>query len=110
AVRIQSSSAILLDGSLWTPEAFLKEAARDTAFWSFYFGLAALSTALAVFAAFFLRRPLAWALCAFSLTYWLVACIQGYVDWLFGSSAFHWQHYLTGMLTLLAYTSLLWVT
>lgn len=107
-VRVQSSSAILLDASLWSPEAFLAEAARDTAFWSFYFGLAALSTALAIVAAFFLRRPLAWALCAFSLTYWLVACIQGYVDWLFDDSG-HWQHYLTGVLTLLAYTSLLWL-
>src|SRR5690606_11376041 len=28
----------------------------------------------------------------------------------FGVSRFHWQHYLTGILTLLAYTSLLWVT
>ncbi|TFL12631.1 histidine kinase [Pusillimonas noertemannii] len=109
-VRVRSTSAILLDGSLWAPQAFLKEAARETAFWSFYFGLAALSTALAVFMAFFLRRPLAWALCAFSLTYWLVACIQGYVDWLFGGRGLHLQHYLTGILTLLAYTSLLWVT
>lgn len=109
-IEARSSSALLLDGSLWTPQAFLAESARDTAFWSFYFGLAALSTALAVFAAFFLRRPLAWALCAFSLTYWLVACVQGYVDWLIGGSGFHLQHYFTGILTLLAYTSLLWVT
>jgi len=109
-IQVQSSSSILLEGSLWAPEAFLKQAARDTAFWSFYFGLAALSTALAIVFAFILRRPLAWALCAFSLTYWLVACIQGYVDWLFGASVFHWQHYLTGILTLLGYTSLLWVT
>ena len=109
AVRVQSSSAILLDASLWAPQSFVAAAARDTAFWSFYFGLAALSTVLAVIAAFFLRRPLAWALCAFSLTYWLVACIQGYVDWLFDDRGLHWQHYLTGILTLLAYTSLLWV-
>ncbi|WP_158238499.1 sensor histidine kinase [Pollutimonas subterranea] len=108
-IQIQSSSSILLDGTLWVPEAFLSEAARDTAFWSFYFGLAALSTALAVFVAFLFRRPLAWALCAFSLTYWLVACIQGYIDWFF-DSPFHWQHYLTSILTLLGYTSLLWVT
>jgi signal transduction histidine kinase len=108
-IQVRSSSSIFLEGSLWTPEAFMGVAARDTAFWSFYFGLAALSTALAVYFAFFLRRPLAWALCAFSLTYWLVACIQGYVDWLFGASVYHWQHYLTGILTLLAYTSLLWV-
>ena len=110
AIKVKSTSAVLVDASLWTPEAFLKDAARDTAFWSFYFGLAAVSTALAIFAAFLLRRPLAWALCAFSLTYWLVACIQGYVDWLFGGRGFLVQHYLTGILTLLAYTSLLWVT
>lgn len=109
-IRVQSTSAILLDATLWVPETFLKDAARNTAFWSFYFGLAALSTVLAISAAFFLRRPLAWALCAFSLTYWLVACIQGYVDWLFGGRGFHLQHYFTGILTLLAYTSLLWVT
>jgi signal transduction histidine kinase len=109
-VRVQSTSAVLLQASLWSPNAFVQEAIRSTAFWSFYFGLAALSSILALIAAIYLRHRLAWALCAFSLSYGLVACIQGFVSWVLKPNFALVQHYLTGILTLLAYTSLLWLT
>src|SRR5690606_25583235 len=39
-----------------------------------------------------------------------VACVQGYVGWLPFAGAHQWQHHLTSVFTLLAYTCLLWVT
>lgn len=110
AVRVKSTSAVLLEGSVWTPENYLAHAASTSAFWGFYFGLAAITTLLALLAALRLRRRLAWAVCAFSLAYGLVACVQGYVGWLPFAGAHQWQHYLTSVFTLLAYTCLLWVT
>lgn len=109
-VRVQSTSAVLLQASLWSPTAFVQASTRSTAFWSFYFGLAAFSSILALIAAIYLRRRLVWALLAFSLSYWLVACIQGFVDWMLRPHFALIQHYLTGILTLLTYTSLLWLT
>lgn len=109
-VRVRSTSAVLLDASVWTPPAYLAHATATSAFWGFYFGLATLTTLLALLAAVRLRRRLAWAVCAFSLAYGLVACIQGYVGWLPFADAHLWQHYLTSVFTLLAYTCLLWVT
>lgn len=109
-VRVRSTSAVLLDASVWTPEAYLANAASTSAFWGAYFSLAALSTLLAFLAALRLRRRLAWAVCMFSLAYALVACVQGYVGWLPFASAHVTQHYLTSVLTLLVYTCLLWVT
>jgi signal transduction histidine kinase len=100
---------VLLQGKLWKPGAFLSHASRDTAFWSFYFGLAGLSTGLALLLALLTRRKLAWLLCLFSSTYLLVACIQGYVDWLMGPSTLHLQHYMTSVLTLTSYGCLFWM-
>ncbi|MAL00873.1 MAG: histidine kinase [Alcaligenaceae bacterium] len=108
-VRVQSTSAVLLQASLWSPTAFVQASTRSTAFWSFYFGLAAFSSILALIAAIYLRRRLVWALLAFSLSYWLVACIQGFVDWMLRPHFALIQHCLTGILTLLTYTSLLWL-
>ncbi|HCN71263.1 MAG TPA: histidine kinase [Pusillimonas sp.] len=108
-VRVQSTSAVLLQASLWSPGAFVQASTTSTAFWGFYFGLAAFSSILALIAAIYLRRRLVWALLAFSLSYWLVACIQGFIDWMLRPHFVVIQHYLTGILTLLTYTSLLWL-
>lgn len=105
----RSTSAVLLRGEVWAPAEFLSHASRETAFWSFYFGLAALSTGLALLLALLTRRKLAWLLCLFSCTYLLVACIQGYVDWLLGPTRLQLQHYLTGILTLASYGCLFWM-
>tara|TARA_R100000900_G_scaffold62551_1_gene50150 strand:- start:11857 stop:13797 length:1941 start_codon:yes stop_codon:yes gene_type:complete len=105
----KSSSAVLLHGKLWKPEDFLEHASRETVFWGFYFGLASLSTGLGLLLALLTRRKLLWLLCLFSSTYLLVACIQGYIDWLLGSIPWQMQHYLTSILTLTSYGCLFWM-
>src|SRR5690606_11420138 len=65
-IRVQSTSAVLLQGSLWEPTQFLGHAVRSTSFWSFYFGLAALSSLLALVLAIILRTRLLWLITAFS--------------------------------------------
>ncbi|MGD8175526.1 sensor histidine kinase [Marinimicrobium sp. ARAG 43.8] len=109
-LRVQSSSAVLANATLWSPATFSSHAAGSTAFWSFYFGLAAVSSGLALLLALILRRRLLWSISLFSLSYMLVACIQGFVDWLMGPSSWNLQHHLTSVLTLLAYASLLWMS
>jgi len=108
-VRASSRSAVLVDLSLWPVATFVKQSALSTAFWSFYFGLAAFATGLALLMATWLHRRLAWAMAAFSLTYVLVACVQGFVGWLFSAWWPSAQHYLTATLTLWAYASVLWL-
>lgn len=108
-LEARSSSALLLNLSLWSHEEFLEHATASTTFWSFYLGLAGISCCLALLLAILLRRRLLWSIFLFSSSYLLVACIQGYVDWLLGASWLHWQHYLTSIFTLLSYSSLLWM-
>lgn len=108
-VRASSSSAVLIDLSLWPVAKFVKHSALSTAFWSFYFGLAAFATGLALLMAASLHRRLVWAMAAFSLTYVLVACTQGFVGWLLSPWWGAAQHYLTAILTLWAYASVLWL-
>src|SRR5690606_1184449 len=38
-IRVQSTSTVMVEPSLWQPAAFLKYAARDSVFWSFHFGI-----------------------------------------------------------------------
>lgn len=109
-IRVQSTSAVLAEITLWSPDEFTQQAARQTAFWSFYFGLAAVSGGLAFLLAFLIRSRLLWSVSIFSLSYLLTACIQGYVDWVFGTAFIHLQHYLTSVFTLLAYSSILWMS
>lgn len=107
--RAESDSALLLKATLWTPAGLAEHTAKSTGFWSFYFGLAAISFGLALLLAIFIRKPFLWSICLFSLTYVLVACIEGFINWLVGDYAPNLQHYLTSVLNLMAFSSLLWM-
>lgn len=108
-IRIQSSSTTILKASLWQPTEFMSHASRATAFWSFYFGLAAISSVLAFILAIVLGGRLLWSVTAFSVTYLFVASIQGYLNWLLPPLGVPLQHYLTSILTLTSYIALLWL-
>jgi hypothetical protein len=63
----------------------VRSATLDTAFWSFYFGLAVIASGIALWLTVALRRRLLWGICLFSLNYPLVAALHGYPEWLFGA-------------------------
>lgn len=109
-VRVQTSSATIVQANLWRPAEFLGHATRSTSFWSFYFGLAAMSTTLALVLAIVIGGTLLWSAVAFSTTFLLVAAIQGYISWLLPPFGAELQHYLTGILTLSSYSTLLWLS
>lgn len=108
-VRAASSSAMLLQLGFWVPTEFTQQAMRATGLWSAYFGLAALSSLLALALAIVLKKRLLWSVTAMSTAYGLVACIQGYVAWMVPDVGRLLQHYLTGSLTLLSYAAVLWM-
>ncbi|SDN57352.1 Signal transduction histidine kinase [Vreelandella arcis] len=108
-IRVQSSSTTILRASLWQPTEFMRHASRTTAFWSFYFGLAAISTLLAFILAIVLGGRLLWSVTAFSITYLFVASVQGYLNWLLPDIGVPVQHYMTSILTLTSYIALLWL-
>ncbi len=108
-IRVASTSAVMFDAKLWTPKQFAEHASSSNAFWSFYFGLAFVSTVLALTLAVILKARLFWSIFLFSLNFILVAAVQGYIAWVIGLSGIYIQHYLTSVLTLLGYTSLLWM-
>ncbi len=58
--RLQSTSTLILLASLSSAQAFVQRATADTAFWSFYFGLAAVASGVALWLALALRRRLLW--------------------------------------------------
>ena len=107
-IRVESTSAVLLDAALWSAEEFVQYAAAETSFWSFYLGLGVFSSLLALVLALLLKRRLLWSVFIFSLSFLLVASVQGYPAWLLGNNSGHLQHYLTGITTLLTYAALLW--
>lgn len=109
-IRVRSTSTVLLAATVWTPEEFLGHAARSTSFWSFYFGLAALSSLLALVLALILRTHLLWTATAFSVAYVFVASVQGYVDWVLPVLAIPLQHYATSVLILLSFAVLMWMS
>lgn len=109
-VRIRSTSSIIFEASLWQQKEFIEYAAAQTGYLSFYFGLAAISTFLAVILAFIIRSRLMWAVTGFSSVYILIACIQGYFTWLFPNINFPLQHYLTNFTSLVSYALLIWVS
>ena len=108
-VRAESDSALLVRATLWPYDRLLEQSAKSTGFWSFYFGLAVISFGLALLLAITINKRLLWSICLFCLTYVLVACIEGFVWWLTGSIFPNLQHYLTSLLNLLAFSSLLWM-
>lgn len=109
-IRLRSTSTVLLSAQLWTPEEFVGHASRSTSFWSFYFGLAALSTLLAVIMAIIIRTYLLWSAASFAVVYVLIISIQGYVNWIFPNLAFPLQHYATSVFSLCIYAVLFWMS
>lgn len=108
-VRIQTTSAMLLDVQAWTPEAFAAQASRESTRWGFYFGVAALSVLLSFGLALQVRSRKLWALCSFSVAYVLVASNQGFVGWLVLPHAPYLAHLLPGLLVLSGQAASLWL-
>jgi len=109
-LRVRSTSALIVEPELWVPAAFLTHATLDTAAWSFYFGLAALASTLALLLALALGTRILWSVVPFSLCYLLAACLQGYVGWPNTGWRLAAQDRLIGLLILLGGPSLLWMS
>jgi len=109
-LRVSSSSALMLQLTFWEPNEFTPQAIRATNKWSIYFGVALLSSLIALSLAITLRSRLLWSVTAMSATYGLVACVQGYIAWLLPARGLLIQHYLTGVFTLLSYAAVIWLT
>ncbi|SUQ57092.1 Sensor histidine kinase YycG [Raoultella terrigena] len=107
--HLQSTSTLILLATLSSPEEFVQSATIDTAFWSFYFGLAIIASGIALWLAIALRRRLLWGICLFSLNYPLVAALHGYPEWLFGQAVLPVQDYMISCLSLLSYATALWL-
>ena len=107
--RLQSSSSLILLATLSSPQEFVRSATLDTAFWSFYFGLAVIASGIALWLAVALRRRLLWGICLFSLNYPLVAALHGYPEWLFGDALLPVQDYMISCLSLVSYATALWL-
>ena len=107
--RLQSTSTLILLASLSSPQAYVQRAAADTAFWSFYFGLAAVASGVALWLALALRRRLLWGICFFSLNYPLVAALHGFPEWFFGHAALPFQDFMISSLSLFSYATALWL-
>lgn len=107
--RLHSSSTLILLATLSSPQEFVRTATRDTAFWSFYFGLAAIASGIALWLALVLRRRLLWGICLFSLNYPLVAALHGYPEWFFGAAVLPVQDAMISYLSLLSYATALWL-
>lgn len=109
-VRIKSTSTVIFEASLWQPDTFIVYSTQQTGYLSFYFGLTAFSSLLAIILALIIRSRLLWAVTGFSSVYILIACIQGYVTWIFPNLNFPLQHYLTNFTSLVSYALLIWVS
>ncbi|WP_142467487.1 sensor histidine kinase [Klebsiella spallanzanii] len=107
--RLQSSSTLILLVTLSSPQEFVHSATLNTAFWSFYFGLAVIASGIALWLAVVLRRRLLWGTCLFSLNYPLVAALHGYPEWLFGNALLPLQDYMISCLSLVSYATALWL-
>jgi len=107
--RVQSSSTTILQAGLWKPTDLFNHATKSTSFWSFYLGLSTASTLLVIVLVTMLGGRLLWAALAFSSSYLFVAAVQGYISWFSPFSTIPLQHYLTSILTLTSYASLLWL-
>lgn len=110
AVRIKTTSTVIFEASLWNASEFVEYTTKQTNYLSFYFGLTFLSTFLAVILAVTMRTRLLWSVVGFSSVYILIACIQGYVTWLFPNLKFPLQHYLTSITSIISYSFLIWVS
>lgn len=108
-VRIQTTSAMLLDASWWTPADFALHASRESTLWGFYFGVAAMSVLLTFGLAMIVRGRKLWALTSFSVAYVLVASNQGFLGWLLLPQTPYLAHMLPGLAMLLGQAATLWL-
>lgn len=81
-IRIQTSSALMLEGKFWSPPAFFNQASRSTALASIYLGMAIFASALAAAILFILRNRTLLAVFCLSVSYLYYASIQGFSQWL----------------------------
>lgn len=108
-LRIETTSSVLLEASLWQPGAFVSANEKATAFWSFYFGLALVSVFLAAGLALALKSKVLLAVTFFGVNYLLVASIQGFTGWLLFPGQPGLVHALTGVSLFLTHVTIIWV-
>ncbi|WP_342596462.1 ATP-binding protein [Salinicola lusitanus] len=108
-MRVATTSSLLLRLGFWQPEEFMIHATRSSAYYAFYFGLAGLSTLLALVLAILLRNRLLWSVAFMAIPYAMMASIEGFVAWSLPGLGILFQHYLISVLALLMSASLLWM-
>nr|HCI8568242.1 sensor histidine kinase [Klebsiella variicola] len=107
--QIKSTSTLLFVAELSDPQYFLKNETRDAALWSFYFGIGSIVTIVSLCFAIKSHQRLFWGIFVFSLNYILVAALHGFPVWLFGTALRPVQDYLVSALSLLGYSSAIWL-
>ena len=108
-VRLQTTSAMLLDVRWWTPESFAAQASRESTQWGLYFGVAGFSVLLSLGLALLIRSRKLWALSSFSVAYVLVASNQGFMGWLVLPGHTQLVHLLPGVSVFLGQAATVWL-
>ncbi|WP_422102715.1 sensor histidine kinase [Vreelandella sp.] len=108
-IRLASTSSLLLRLELWPPGDFIQHVTRSTAWYSAYFGMATISTLLALILSITLGGRLLWSLTSTAIPYLLLACIEGFFAWWWPWQGLWLQHHLVSVLALLMYPALLWM-
>jgi signal transduction histidine kinase len=108
-VRLQTTSATVLEVRWWTPEDFATHATRESTKWGIYFGVAAFSVVLCLGLALLIRSRKLWALASFSVAYVLVASNQGFMGWLVFPGQTQLVHLLPGLSVFLGQAATLWL-
>ncbi|MEC6197716.1 sensor histidine kinase [Klebsiella variicola] len=107
--KIKSTSTLIFMGALSDPQYFLESTAMETALWSFYFGMSMVVSAISLYFAIKTRQRLFWGLCIFSFNYILVAALHGFPVWLLGVKFRPVQDYMVSALSLLGYSTAIWL-
>lgn len=108
-LRLETSSASLLQIHLTTPEAYVSARLPSTFLWGSYFGLATVSTILCIGLALVRRSRLLRALSAFSVAYVMTASTQGFAQVLLLPDTPQLAHHLTSISVLLTIAAHLWL-
>lgn len=108
-IRLESSSANILEGYFTTPEQFASQRFANTFMWGVYFGLAVITTVLCAGLGFILRSRLSLAACSFAVAYLMVAHTQGFAQSLLFKDYPFLADRMTGTSVMLSMASLLWV-
>ena len=81
-IRLETTSSNMLLARFWTPQDFASAALAETAFWSFYFGLAAFSLLLTAVMGFLVGSRVLLALLFFGvINYFQIANLYGFTNW-----------------------------